>query len=246
MILRNELLHYLNEYLAIADFNDYGPQGLQVEGREEIEKIATGVSLNVQLLERAAAVDADTIIVHHGLLWDKESHVVKGSFKKRLKLLLQNDMNLFAYHLPLDKHPVVGNNAMAANAFGLKEIKSFGQVGVQGAIELCGFEELLHKIQQFYQTDPLVFPFGPSKINRIAISSGASQRDITLAIESGLDAFITGEVSEAVMHLAREGHIHFFAAGHYATEKPGITALGEHIASRFPVQVTFVDVPNPV
>ncbi len=242
----NELVTYLNEYLNIKDFNDYGPQGLQVVGRPEVNKVVTAVSVSIQLFEQAVEENADVIIVHHGILWNKESQIIRGSFKKRLKLLLQHDINLLAYHLPLDKHPVIGNNALAAKEFELKDISDFGKVGIQGRINECTFNVFSKKVQSVYRVDPLVFSYGPEKITKIGICSGAAQRDITLAIEEGLDAFITGEVSESIMHLAKEGQIHFFAAGHYATEKFGIKALGGHIAETFGLNVKFIDIPNPV
>jgi len=243
---RDDLINYLNDYLNIRDFNDYGPQGLQVEGRPEVNKVMTAVSASAQLFEKAVEENADVIIVHHGILWNKERQVIKGSLKTRLKLLLQHDINLLAYHLPLDKHPIIGNNALAAKEFKLKDISDFSEVGIMGRINDCTFDVLINKVQTVYRTDPFVFPYGPEKITKIGICSGAAQRDISLAIEAGLDVFITGEVSESVMHLAREGRIHFIAAGHYATEKPGITALGEHVAETFGLNVNFIDIPNPV
>jgi len=243
---REKLVTYLNDYLNIKDFNDFGPQGLQVEGKPEVNKIVTAVSVSVQLFEQAVEENADMIIVHHGILWNKESIIIRGSFKKRLKLLLQHDITLLAYHLPLDKHPVIGNNALAAKDFGLKNIKDFGDVGLKGKIDECGFDDFMNKVRSVYKVDPLVFSYGPEKINNIGICSGAAQRDITLAIEQGLDAFVTGEVSESIMHLAREGQIHFVAAGHYATEKLGIKALGGHVAENFGLKIKFIDIPNPV
>ena len=242
----DELVIYLNDYLTIKDFNDYSPQGLQVKGKSEVNRVITAVSVSLQLFEQAVEENADAIIVHHGILWNKESQIIRGSFKKRLKLLLQHDINLLAYHLPLDKHPVIGNNALAAKEFELKDISDFGQVGILGRIKECTFDVFYKKVQSIYKVDPLVFPYGPEKLNNIGICSGAAQRDITLAIEEGLDAFVTGEVSETIMHLAREGQIHFFAAGHYATEKLGIKALGGHIAETFGLHVKFIDLPNPV
>ncbi len=242
----NELETFLNNYLNIKDFDDYCPQGLQVEGSPNVNKIVTAVSVSVQLFERAIEENADTIIVHHGILWNKENQIVRGSYKKRLKLLLQNDINLLAYHLPLDKHPVIGNNALAAKEFGLKDISEFGIVGIKGRVDECSLDVFSKKVHAVYGVDPLVFSYGPDRITSVGICSGAAQRDITLAIEQGLDVFITGEVSESIMHLAREGQIHFFSAGHYATEKFGIKALGGIIADTFGLDVKFIDIPNPV
>lgn len=246
MVKRDELIRYLNDYLQINEISDYGPQGLQVEGKADVGKIVTGVSASVQLFSEAARDSADMIIVHHGLLWDRDSHVVKGWFKSRLATLLQNDITLLAYHLPLDKHPEVGNNAVAAKKLQLEEVKEFGQVGIQGLVPELSFEHLLSSVQKVFKSDPIVFAYGPKVIKHVAICSGGAQKDITLAIDEGMDAYITGEVSESTMHLAKEGNIHFIAAGHYATERLGIQALGDHIANHFDVEVQFIDIPNPV
>jgi dinuclear metal center YbgI/SA1388 family protein len=246
MVLRDEIIHYLNEYLQVALFKDYGPNGLQIEGREQVSKIATAVSASVQLFERAAEIGADMIIVHHGMLWKKNSRVVKGGYKRRLETLLNNEMTLLAYHLPLDKHPVIGNNALAAEALHVKNRVEFAEVGLMGEVKPCPLDVLLKNITGFYQSNPLVFAYGPEQIERIGLCSGGAQRSIVEAIDLGLDAFITGESSEVTMHLAQEGDIHFIAAGHYASERPGIQALGQHVARQFELPVEFIDIPNPV
>ena len=246
MVERDTLIRFLNDYLKIDEFDDYGPQGLQVEGKASVEKIVTAVSASLQLFEQAAATGADMIIVHHGILWDRQSSVVKGGFKNRLHALLSSDISLLAYHLPLDKHPDIGNNVLAAKQLELRHIEPFGQIGFMGTSEPMTFEELLAQVRKLYKSDPLIFPYGPDEITRIGICSGGCQRDIALAIDSGLDAFITGEVSESTMHSAKEGHIHFISAGHYATERLGIQALGDLIREEFKVEVSFLDIPNPV
>ena len=246
MVHRDKLVKYVNDFLQIDDIHDYGPQGLQVEGKDKVSTIVTGVSSSVQLFEEAEKIQADLIMVHHGIIWNKESHVIKKSLKKRLRLLLENDMTLLAYHLSLDKHPKIGNNVLAAKKIGLKEIKLFGDIGVQGIIAGCTFDRVLSKVQEVFNSDPMTFPYGPQTIERVGFCSGGAERDISLAIDAGLDAYITGEVSESTMHLAKEGGIHFIAAGHYATERFGIRALGEHVAKIFDVKVQFIDIPNPV
>ncbi len=243
---RDDIVNYLNDYLAISDFKDYGPQGLQVDGKEQVNKIITGVSASVQLFEQAASAGADMIIVHHGILWDKENHVLKGGFKKRVKTLLENDITLLAYHLPLDKHPELGNNSQAAIKLGLTNVQEFSDVGVKGKITPITINALEEKVAEIFQSEPLVFAFGPQKIEHIGFCSGAAQRELDLAIDQGLDAYITGEVSEPTMHLAKEGNIHFIAAGHYATERLGIRALGEHLYEKFKIDVEFIDIVNPV
>lgn len=246
MTSRNEITAYLDEYLNIADFKDYGPQGMQVEGKEEVNVVVTGVSACVQLFKEAAKANADMVIVHHGILWDHDKHILKGGFKKRVKLLLDNDISLLAYHLPLDKHSELGNNAIAAQMLGLENICEFVDVGVKGEITPCSIEELVEKAGDIFQCDPLAFKEGPKEIRKIAICSGGAQRHVMDAVEAGVDAYITGEVSEYVMHQAREEHIHFIAAGHYATERLGIKALGSHVADKFGLDVKFIDIPNPV
>ncbi len=243
---RDEIIRHLNDYLRINDFNDYGPQGLQVEGKETVAKIITSVSASVQLFEEAAGRGADMVIAHHGILWDKESHVIKGGFKKRIETLLLNEITLLAYHLPLDKHAEIGNNAQAAKAFKMSNLREFAEVGLMGEIQPCSYDDLLKRVQDVYHTDPLVFAYGPERIHRIGVCSGGAERHIQEAIDEGLDAFITGEFAEPTMHLAKEGQIHFIGAGHYATERLGVLALGEYLSGRFDVQVEFVDIYNPV
>ncbi|NOY58621.1 MAG: Nif3-like dinuclear metal center hexameric protein [Calditrichaeota bacterium] len=243
---RDEIISYLDNYLCIRDFKDYGPQGLQVEGKENVQKIVTGVSASVQLFEQAAKAGADMVIVHHGVLWDRENHVLKGGFKKRVKTLLENDITLLAYHLSLDKHPELGNNALAAQKLGLENVEEFGEVGVKGDMSPITIKELRGKIRLVFHFEPLIFAFGPEEIEHIGLCSGAAEREISLAIDEGLDAYITGEVSEPIMHLAKEGHIHFIAAGHYATERLGIRALGKHLGEKFNIDVEFIDIVNPV
>ncbi|MBN1479946.1 Nif3-like dinuclear metal center hexameric protein [candidate division KSB1 bacterium] len=246
MVERNKIVSYVNEYLQIADFKDYGPQGVQVEGKKEVKKIFTGVSASAQLFEKAADQHADMIIVHHGILWNREMPIIKGGYKRRLSTLLHNDITLLAYHLPLDKHPEIGNNALAARAFGLTDLTEFAEVGWMGDISLCSFDVLLKKVRDLYKSDPLVFAYGPEQVSRIGICSGGAQRAISEAIEHGLDVYITGEAAEPTMHLAKEAGIHFISAGHYATERLGVRALGDHLAEKFDVQVEFIDIPNPV
>lgn len=243
---RDEIIKHLNDYLQISDFKDYGPQGLQVEGRDTVGKIVTSVSASVQLFEEAADRDADMIIVHHGILWDKASTVIRGGYKRRIEMLLVNEMSLLAYHLPLDKHADIGNNALAAKEFKMKNLQEFAEVGLMGDIPPCSFDDLLKNVQDVFHTDPLVFAYGPERIQRIGICSGGADRYIEEAVNAGLDAFITGEFSEPTMHQAKEGRIHFIGAGHYATERLGVLALGSYVSTHFDVEVEFVDIYNPV
>ena len=246
MIHRDLLLHYLDELLAIDEIADFCPNGLQVEGKDQVSKIITGVSVSVQLFQESVARRADLVMVHHGLLWDREPRQITGSLKKRVQILLQHDMSLLAYHLPLDKHPDLGNNGVAANALNLQGKKPFGSIGYAGVTEPCSLDELLRRVEGLYRQSPLVFSFGPDQIRSVGICSGGCAQDVVLAISQNLDAFITGEAKESTLHLAKEGGIHFIAAGHYATERLGIQALGEHVAAKFSLPVEFVEIPNPV
>ena len=243
---RDELLKYLAELLVVDEIEDRGINGLQVEGREEIERVVTGVSACAELFERAIELGADAVIVHHGILWQGQDPTIRGVFRRRVKLLLDHDVNLLAYHLPLDKHPEIGNNALAAKAIGLRHLELFAGVGWVGATEPMGVDELVGKVEQLYGQKPLVFPYGSDTVRRIAILSGGGQKYVEEAIDRGADAYITGEAGETVMNLAREAGLHFLAAGHYATERPGIRALGDRLATEFGLEVTFVDIPNPV
>lgn len=245
MVLRDDILSYLDRYLRVEEFSDYGPQGLQVQGGKRVRKIVTSVSASAQLFSQAAQLEAEMIIVHHGILWDRDGFVVKGPLKQRLKILLDNEITLLAYHLPLDKHEECGNNAVAARELGLREIGGFGDEGIQGRVDLT-FDEMLERVTALYKSDPLVFRFGPERIRRVGIYSGGAEHYLLRALDEGLDLFITGEAGEPTLHYAKEGRINFIAAGHYATERVGIEALGQHLGQIFDVDITFVDIPNPI
>ena len=251
-VSRDEILAYLQRYLNVADFRDYGPQGLQVEGRPEVRKVISGVSASVALFEAAAQRNADLIVVHHGVFWDNESRVVSGSLKRRLELLLKHEMTLAAYHLCLDAHTEVGNNFLAARALGLQLIEPWAEHGGR-AIGCRGkwpdglpVTEVVRRVNELYGSDALAFLFGPDPVHTVGIVSGGAQGDLRLAIRDGLELFITGEASEFVMHMAREAGIHFLGSGHYNTEPLGIRAVGEHLAATFGIEHEFVDLPNPV
>jgi dinuclear metal center YbgI/SA1388 family protein len=252
MAIRDEILGYLHEYLRVGDFRDYGPQGLQVEGKPQVGKIVSGVSGSAALFEAAAAAGADMVLVHHGIFWDRESRVVKGGLKRRLSLLLEHQITLGAYHLCLDAHPELGNNILGTRGLGLTDIRPWGDyqgkpLGFRGEWQ-PGLtpDDAKARVDELYDFHSLAFQYGPDPIRTVGVISGGAQGEIHHAIETGLDMYVTGEASEYVMNAAREGGIHFFAAGHYATERLGIRALGEHLADRFGVEHQFVDIPNPV
>jgi dinuclear metal center YbgI/SA1388 family protein len=248
---RDEILRYVHEYLGVAVFRDYGPQGLQVEGRPEVRKVVSGVSASAELLERAVEAGADMVIAHHGIFWDNESRVVKGGLRRRLKGLLDSNVTLAAYHLCLDAHPMLGNNALAAQGLGLHHLQGWSDrggkcLGVWGHWDPIPVAEAVRRVNALYRSTSLEILGGPEQVRTVGIISGGAQGEIRAAIELGLDLFVTGEASEYVMPSAREGGIHFLAAGHHNTERLGIRALGEHISARFRVAHEFIDIPNPV
>jgi dinuclear metal center YbgI/SA1388 family protein len=252
MVERDELVRYLDAYLEAAKGGDYGPNGLQVEGRPEIHKLATGVSACEELFERAAAEGADAVLVHHGIFWRGLPSTLVGMRYRRVAALVRSGLSLIAYHLPLDRHPEVGNNALAARAFGLVDLQPFAEaeglpVGFSGRFpEPVPAAELVARCRAVFEREPLVLGAGPDPVRTLGIVSGGAQSELWAAVAAGLDAYLTGEASEWVMNVARECGLHYLAAGHYATERLGVRALGDHIAARFGVEVEFIDVPNPV
>jgi len=248
---RDELLRYLHDYLKVGDYRDFGPQGLQVEGRAEVRKVVSGVSGSAALFEAAAAAGADLVIVHHGIFWDRDPRVVKGGLKRRLQLLLEHEITLAGYHLCLDAHPEVGNNILAARGLRLENIQPWGDyngkpIGYRGEWIGLPVENAVRRVNELYGSQALAFLYGPDPVRTVGIISGGAQGEVRAAIESQLDMYITGEASEYVMHLAQEGSIHFLAAGHYNTERLGIRAVGERLAREFGIEHEFIDLPNPV
>lgn len=248
-MIRKALENYLNQLLDIARFQDYCPNGLQVEGREPIQKIVTGVTASQALLEAAAAEAADAVIVHHGYFWRGENACITGMKGRRIALLMQHEINLFAYHLPLDCHAEMGNNAQLGRRLGLTETGRFGEYDIVAHGELP--EALLlqawgEKIAHTLSRRPLVIGDAEREIKRVAWCTGAAQGYFEAAIAHGVDAFMTGEISEQNVHAARESGVAFIAAGHHATERYGVMALGEHLAQTFGLEHRFVDIDNPV
>jgi len=242
-----ELEHIVNQQLNTAAFSDYAPNGLQVEGRPEVKTLITGVTACQALLDEAVKRNADAILVHHGYFWKSESPLIKGMKRQRLRTLLINDINLYGWHLPLDAHPQLGNNAQLAQLFDIEvkgEIQPLVPWG-ELAEPLSG-EALAAKIAERLGRQPLhCGDNAPALIKRVAWCSGGGQGFIDSAAAFGVDAFITGEVSEQTIHSAREQGLHFFAAGHHATERAGIKALGEWLAQSYGLDVTFIDIDNP-
>jgi dinuclear metal center YbgI/SA1388 family protein len=248
-----DIIAFLDELLEVERFDDLGPNGLQVPGAAEVTTVLTGVSAQRELFERAVAEDAQLVLAHHGILWDFEPRRIGPAQAARLKLLLANDVALAAYHLPLDAHPEIGNNALIAAQLGAaSRTPAFtykgSPIGVIAHFDGDGIPaaELTARVGTLTAREPLVFDTGPERVRTLGIVSGAAAGTLAEAIDLGLDAFLTGEPKEHVMAQARESGIHFIAAGHYATETFGIRRLGELVAERFGVRHVYADIPNPV
>ncbi|KAF1066386.1 MAG: GTP cyclohydrolase 1 type 2 [Pseudomonas citronellolis] len=246
----HELVAEADRYLDAARIQDYCPNGLQVEGRGEIRRIVTGVTASQALIDAAIAVDADAILVHHGYFWKGENPCITGMKQRRLKALLTHDISLIGYHLPLDLHAEVGNNVQLGRQLGI-DIAGSIEPGNPRAIVLQGTlaepatpEAFARHVEQVLQRSPLLVA-GERPIRRIAWCTGGAQGYIDQAIAAGVDAYLTGEVSEQTVHSARENGITFIAAGHHATERYGVQALGRYLAEHFGIEQQFIDCPNP-
>lgn len=249
---RKELLKHLDNLLQSHRIRDYCPNGLQVAGAEHISSIVTGVTASQALIDAAIERGADTILVHHGYFWKGEDERITGIKRERLKSLLANDINLIAYHLPLDMHPIYGNNAQLADVLGLQVDGPLDEndLSVPGNIgrlprPMSG-KEFRAWLGECLKREPLHIGEENDTIETIAWCTGGAQGYLQKAVNAGVDAFLTGEINEPAVHLARETGTHFFSAGHHATERYGAKALGEYLADEFPVDVEFIDIDNPV
>ncbi|WP_373433022.1 Nif3-like dinuclear metal center hexameric protein [Vibrio anguillarum] len=242
----------LNQKLNPQLIKDYCPNGLQVEGRTEIKKIVTGVTASQALIEQAIERNADALLVHHGYFWKSEPESIRGMKGHRIRALIRNDINLYAYHLPLDIHPELGNNKLLADLLGIHV--DGGLEGHPQSVAMFGHfeqaltaDELSQRIEQALQRRPLhVAPSSNRIIKTVGWCTGGGQDYVDLAAQHGLDAFISGEISERTTYSAREQNIHYFSAGHHATERDGVKALGEWLASEYGFEVEFIDINNPV
>ena len=243
-----DVIRTLDELLDPGAFDDMGPNGLQVPGGETVTKLVTGVSAQRELIDRAVAVEAELVLVHHGLFWDFLGVGLTPTVAERLRPLFAHTIGLAAYHLPLDAHPEVGNNALLAGRLGCERHEPFAGIGRLGefAGEGIAAADLFARVHEVTQREPLVFDAGPQRVRRIGIISGSAAKYLPQAVALGLDAFLTGEPAEHVMADAREAGIHFIAAGHYATETFGVRRLGDLLAERFGIEHVWVDIPNPV
>jgi len=242
------ITNYIDSYLESKKFDDYAPNGLQVQGKTDIKKLVTGVSATQALIEAAIEKEADAILVHHGWFWKGEDQRITGMKYRRLKLLLDNDINMLGYHLPLDAHPEVGNNAQLAKRLDIQieDVMDKQGVGNYGRLpEYTSLDKFAEKIENTLQRKPVAISGGDHAIRKVAWCSGGAQNWIHKAAEAGVDAYISGEISEHTVHVAREMGLHYIAAGHHATERYGAEALGEHVAAKFGLLHEFVDIDNP-
>ena len=270
MAQRDKIIQWMNQYLQTDRFKDFSPIGLQIEGKPTVRKIATGVSASMELFRQAARWGADMVVVHHGMFWEREDRVLQGHLKQRVRILLDNDMTLAGYHLPLDAHPEIGNNILFANAMGFADIKPFGEyhgmfIGYQGKLKPIRIGDFVRKAAHFYEiqilksSQPAKAAFAPDSpanlrtflhgrptITSAAIVSGGAWDEMLQATHLGIDCFVTGSADEPAFNLAREEKIHFVSFGHYATERVGIRELGKMVAKEFGVEAKFFDVENPL
>jgi dinuclear metal center YbgI/SA1388 family protein len=244
-----ELRDYIGRLLEVDRFRDYCPNGIQVEGRAEVRRIASGVTASQYLLEAATAWGADAILVHHGYFWRNEDATLTGIKKRRIAHLLQRDISLLAYHLPLDAHAELGNNAQLGRMLGLQVQGRFGEQDIAWHGELRQPQTLADfagTITQQLQRAPQIIGDSECTLRRVAWCTGAAQGYFEQAVALGVDAFLTGEISEQNVHVARETGVAFIAAGHHATERYGVQALGEHLAQQFALEHRFFDQDNPI
>jgi dinuclear metal center YbgI/SA1388 family protein len=247
MARRDDIVDFARELLDLDSYHDYGPMGMQVVGADGVTKIAASVSSSLEAFRRTKDAGAQLLIVHHGLFWEGDPRIVDSAMRARLQALFDGDITLAAYHLALDAHPEIGNNAIVARELGVEEPERFLEWGFGGSLrEAADLGELAARLERATGREPQVFEGGPERIERVAVITGGGAKLIREAAASGYDAYITGEPAEPTLHLARELGIHFLAGGHYATETFGIRALAERLAERFSLDWEFLDLPVPV
>lgn len=249
MVKLNELVHYTQQLMQVESFQDYCPNGLQVEGKVEIRKIVTGVTASMALLVAAKQAGADLILVHHGYFWRNEDARVVGIKRNRLAFLLNNDLNLMAYHLPLDAHPEFGNNIQLAHVLGITPTGFTGESNIIafGALtQPIKLFEFAAKIEAALLRSPLVIGNSQQIVHKVAWCTGAAQGYMDTVIQLGVDVFISGEISEQTTHQSKESGVSYISAGHHVTERYGVQALGEHLAKKFNIEHEFIDIYNPV
>ena len=247
MATRDDIIRFCDELLDVGSFADYGPNGLQVPGTPEVERVVTGVSAHRELIDRATAAGAQLLLVHHGLFWDFLPLALTEAMAERLRTALGANLSIAGYHLPLDAHPEIGNNALLAAELGVEVGERFTDWGYGGRLpEPMPVSELANRVQAKLDRPPLVFSYGPEEVVTVAILTGGAARYVRDAAARGYDCFVTGEADEPTKYAAKEAGIHFIAGGHYATETLGVRALAAKLASEFGIDWEFVDLPNPV
>lgn len=253
MASRDEVIAFCDELLDCGSFDDYGPNGLQVPGAAEVAKVVSGVSAHLELLERARDSGAQLVLAHHGLIWDFLPRALTEQMAARLRTVLEAEISVAGYHLPLDAHREIGNNALVCAGLGFEldhepfaEVRGRAIGAVGRRAEPIAAADLFAAVRELLGREPLVFEAGPELVRSIGIVSGAAASELGEAVARGLDAFLTGEPAEHAMADAREGALHFIAAGHYATETLGIRRLGELVGERFKIEHEFIEIPNPV
>ncbi|QUX96075.1 Nif3-like dinuclear metal center hexameric protein [Marinomonas sp. CT5] len=252
-MLRSDFELLLNKILSPSRFKDYAPNGLQVEGKKEINRVVTGVTASQALIDAAVDYNADAVFVHHGYFWKNEDPRIVGMKYRRIAALIKNDINLYGYHLPLDAHPTLGNNAGLADALGLmNRVGLQAGVPIEEAIGVVGelaepvtSEQFKKMVESAVGREVLFECVNEQKIQRVALCTGGAQGYIEQAAMMGADVFITGEVSEQTIHIAREMEIHFIAAGHHATERFGARSMADYLANEFGLDAVFIDVDSP-
>jgi dinuclear metal center YbgI/SA1388 family protein len=248
---RDKIVSFTDSYLDSRNIKDASLNGLQAEGRSEVKKIAFGVSASLECIRRAAACGADMLIVHHGLVWERHAQTFTGPLKRKLETLFNAGLSLCAWHLPLDKHPLVGNNARLLALLGARGLKPFGSydgqaIGWRGTLpKPLTINDIAAALAIKLDAEPLCFRFGTEKIRTVGAVSGGAARMFDQAAAAGLDLYLTGEVSETTQEYARETRANFIAAGHYNSEKPGVQALAGLLEKKFGVKTEFIDIPNP-
>ncbi|MDR7333563.1 Nif3-like dinuclear metal center hexameric protein [Roseateles asaccharophilus] len=247
MTERAALERHLNQLLEPARFKDYGPNGLQVEGRAEVARLVCGVTASLALIDAAIDAGADAILVHHGLFWRGQDGRVTGWMKQRLERLIRHDVNLFAYHLPLDAHPELGNNAQLGKRLGWAADARFGdsELGFIGSMAPTTLDAMATQLRTLTGREPVLAPGDGRPLRRVAWCTGGAQGYFEAAIAAGVDVYVTGEISEPQAHYARETGVAFIAAGHHATERYGVQGVGERVAADLGLDYRFIDVPNP-
>ncbi len=247
-----ELINYCNNLLNIHQIRDFCPNGMQVEGdNREVKKIALGVSISLEFIEKAIAENVDMIMTHHGLIWDKDPRVIKGPFRSKVQRLLEKGIAAATYHLPLDFHLDIGNNIQLANILEFSDISTVPEdsevaEAVIGNTAQSTIEDFAAFIEKKLKRPPQVLPFGNSTIQKAVIITGGAQNYFSVAVDAGADCFITGEISEKNYSMSQEFGVHFISAGHYATERYGIQALGEHLKDKTGISSIFIEIENPI